>query len=241
MTKELIIIKKSMIGRKEINSVSARELHKFLEVETRFNDWINRRIDEYGFINDIDYLKLSKSDYTGSGQAPIDYFITIDIAKELAMVERNDKGKQARRYFIECEKKLMSLTPNFADPYEAALAWAEEYKQKQLALQQVKQLENDVEEVLFENEELKIQIGNSTEWKQVTAITWLRDFFNLKEKGVWISIGYNLKRISDQMELATYKIPDTKWSEVGIYHVDAIAEFKNKLKRDSHFMRKYRK
>lgn len=87
-----------------MTAINARELHAFLGVDTRFNDWINRRIDEFGFVNDIDYLKMSNSSYQGIGKPNIEYIISIDMAKELSMVERNEKGKQARKYFIECER-----------------------------------------------------------------------------------------------------------------------------------------
>ena len=85
-------------------TVNARDLHEFLEVRTRFNEWIKKRIQEYGFIKDIDYLKISSRNYTGIGNAPIEYHLSIDMAKKLSTVERNERGKQARQYFIECER-----------------------------------------------------------------------------------------------------------------------------------------
>ena len=85
---QLIKIETKTIGNEEINSVNARELHEFLDVDTRFNDWINRRIEEFDFINDIDYLKMSNSDYQGIGKPNIEYIISLDMAKELSMVER---------------------------------------------------------------------------------------------------------------------------------------------------------
>ena len=102
-------IKSATIGEESVNSVDARELHEFLEVKTAFTDWIKKRIEDYGFSNDSDYLKISSRNYTGIGKAPIDYIISIDMAKELSMVERNEKGKHARKYFIECERKAKSL------------------------------------------------------------------------------------------------------------------------------------
>lgn len=86
--------------------VSARELHAFLEVETRFGDWIARRIDEYDFTENEDFEVLLKNEKNPQGGRPaVEYAISLDMAKELAMVEKNDKGKQARRYFIAIEKK----------------------------------------------------------------------------------------------------------------------------------------
>ena len=80
-----------------------------LEVETKFADWIKRRIEEYGFTQGIDFTASQNweaSETKTYGQGKIDYFLTLDMAKELSMVERNAKGKEARKYFIACEKKL---------------------------------------------------------------------------------------------------------------------------------------
>ena len=75
-------------------TVSARELHEFLEVDTRYNDWF-LRMCEYGFSEGIDFYSfLSKS--TG-GRPAQDAQLTIDMAKEICMLQRNDKGKQARQ------------------------------------------------------------------------------------------------------------------------------------------------
>lgn len=79
----------------------------FLEVQTRYNDWIIRRISEYGFVEESDFYSfLSES---SGGRPTKEYAISIGMAKELAMVERNEKGRQARQYFIECEKRLKQV------------------------------------------------------------------------------------------------------------------------------------
>jgi len=85
-------------------AVSARELHNALEVQTKFADWVKRRIAEYGFAENQDYTTLSQKRENGGKQ--IDYIITLDMAKELAMVERSAQGRAVRQYFIECEKEL---------------------------------------------------------------------------------------------------------------------------------------
>lgn len=85
-----------------IQAVNARELHHFLQVQTAFKDWIARRISEYGFLEGVDFCSIL-SESTG-GRPAKEYAITLDMAKELSMVERNEQGKMARRYFIECER-----------------------------------------------------------------------------------------------------------------------------------------
>ena len=90
--------------------VNARDLHEFLGVETRFDKWIQRRIEEYGFTQVIDFIESPKMANRGFWQTETkDYLISLDMAKELCMVERNDKGRQARRYFIEMEKQAKSV------------------------------------------------------------------------------------------------------------------------------------
>lgn len=91
-------------------TVSARELHKFLIVGRQFNGWIIGRVESYGFLENIDYIRRGVPNGTG-----YDYHVSIDMAKELAMVERNDKGREVRKYFIECENKLKTTEP-ITDP-----------------------------------------------------------------------------------------------------------------------------
>lgn len=93
--------------------IDARELHEKLEVGRDFSNWIKGRIDQYGFIEDVDYKarKPAKSSLTKSGVGTrtaferIDYSLSLDTGKELAMVENNDQGRKIRRYFIEVEKQ----------------------------------------------------------------------------------------------------------------------------------------
>ncbi|ELW2420137.1 antA/AntB antirepressor family protein, partial [Escherichia coli O157] len=92
--------------------VNARDLHTFLDVGKRFASWIVERIAEYGFVENQDFMIISQvREKIGRGRPAKDYHLTLDTAKELAMVERNEKGRQIRRYFIECEKKLRSMQP----------------------------------------------------------------------------------------------------------------------------------
>ena len=113
----LITITKQTIGNDEINAVDARDLHGFLESKQEFTNWIKKRIKEYnfqGFQDFISYDKKIKRDVGASIRK--EYTISIDMAKELSMVERNAKGKEARKYFIQCEKDLTTppqiMTPS---------------------------------------------------------------------------------------------------------------------------------
>lgn len=102
--------KLELIKVNENNTVSARELHEFLEVGTRFDTWFGRMID-YGFEENSDFRAIAQKRATAQGNTTtyIDYEITLDMAKELSMIQRTEKGKQARQYFINCEKKLKNI------------------------------------------------------------------------------------------------------------------------------------
>jgi phage anti-repressor protein len=106
----IIKIEQDTIGGEQVQTVDARRLHKFLSVGRNFSNWIKGRIAEYGFVEGADYVtaqNLSTPNPARSNsraQRTIEYHLTLDMAKELSMVERTDKGREARRYFIECER-----------------------------------------------------------------------------------------------------------------------------------------
>ena len=128
---ELFSLVNSALNGEAIQTVSARELHEFLESKRQFANWIQEQIDSYGFIEGEDFLtNLLKT--PNGGRPRIEYHISLDMAKELSMVERNDKGKQARLYFIECERKAKSA-PMLPQTFSEALRLAADL-QDQLAL-----------------------------------------------------------------------------------------------------------
>jgi phage anti-repressor protein/phage antirepressor YoqD-like protein len=105
---ELIPVIESKINNEAKMTCNARDLHAFLDVGRDFTTWIKNRITKYDFIDNVDYIIV----FPKTGENPLggrpetDYHLTLDMAKELAMVENNDRGREARRYFIECEKRL---------------------------------------------------------------------------------------------------------------------------------------
>lgn len=110
MDNELI---KIFTNEKGQQCVSARELHEGLEVKRDFTTWIKGRITKYGFEENTDFTIMNLAHQNGGaswgGSNKLDYIITVDMAKELCMVENNDLGKKFRKYFIECEKKLKEI------------------------------------------------------------------------------------------------------------------------------------
>lgn len=85
--------------------VSGRDLHKFLEVNTPYTQWFERMVG-YGFAENVDFIGLSqKSEKPIGGRPQQDHALTLDMAKEISMIQRTERGKQARQYFIEVEKR----------------------------------------------------------------------------------------------------------------------------------------
>ena len=116
---QLIPLHSQTIDGNAVETVNAKELHEFLEVRSKFADWIKNRIEQYDFVENQDFLVVTekKVTMTDAGEKATlikEYAISLDMAKELAMVERTEKGKQARQYFIECERKLRETQAKLA-------------------------------------------------------------------------------------------------------------------------------
>ncbi len=116
-------------------AVNARELHQFLESKQDFSTWIKARIEKYGFAEKQDFEVFNNFVENPQGGRPsIEYALSVDMAKELSMVENNEKGRLARKYFIECEKIAREGTLasyQIEDPIKRAERWIEEQKVRQ--------------------------------------------------------------------------------------------------------------
>ncbi|OFT67706.1 antA/AntB antirepressor family protein [Corynebacterium sp. HMSC05D03] len=88
--------------RDGIQAVMGRDLHKFLGVSERYTQWF-ARMEEYGFLTGQDFIR--ETGKSTGGRPSVNHIINLDMAKEISMIQRTDKGKQARQYFIECERR----------------------------------------------------------------------------------------------------------------------------------------
>ena len=134
--KELIKIEE----REGIETVNARELYEFLKLEkAHWSRWCRKNIEMDAFFGDgVDYTGFTSM---VNGNKSKNYYVTIDMAKELCMLARNEKGKEARRYFIECERKLKESTkPKIPQTYSEALLEAGRLAQEN----EILQLENNI-------------------------------------------------------------------------------------------------
>jgi len=170
-------------------AVSARELHCFLESKQDFSTWMKNRIEKYGLIEKVDFEVFHNFMENPKGGRPLtEYALTVDAAKELSMVEGNEKGKQARRYFIEAEKafrQVLSQRPvipqTFSEALRLAASQAEqiEQQQKQLEAQRPRVLFSQAVETAKESvligELAKIICQNGVQTGEKRLFKWLRD------------------------------------------------------------------
>lgn len=137
---ELITITTNEVGEP---TVLGRELHEFLGVTTRYNDWFPRMV-EYGFTEGKDFNLLKNEQVRFEGNREVtreltDHLLTIDMAKELAMIQRTEKGKQARQYFIQVEKdynspeKIMARALRIAEKELSTLKLENKVQTQQIA------------------------------------------------------------------------------------------------------------
>ena len=176
--------------------VSGRELHKFLEIKTPYTQWFERMV-EYGFIENTDFIPVSQKSESGgiSGVKVVqDHLMTLNMAKEISMLQRNKKGKQARIYFIKCEEAWNSPEMILARANQIQSHMIEDYTKK------IELLENKVKEdkpkVIFADavatSQSSILIGdlaklikqNGIDIGQKRLFEWMRENgFLIKQKG----------------------------------------------------------
>ncbi len=133
--------------------INARELHRALNCNTKFADWIKRRIKYYKFVENDDFirfLKFEKGDEKGFGNKKIiDYYLTMDTAKELCMVENNETGRKIRKYFIEVEKRYKKIINNPRNIFDFM----------RQALNQIEENTKDIDTLKIDVKELKSKIN----------------------------------------------------------------------------------
>ena len=111
MPTDIIAIHEREMGGLPMQTCNARDLHGYLAVRRDFSNWIKCRIKQYGFEPGLDFEVFAEfGENVRGGRPGKEYALSLDMAKELAMVERGEKGKQARRYFIECERRARAVS-----------------------------------------------------------------------------------------------------------------------------------
>lgn len=207
---ELIAIRETNGKR----AVSARDLHLALEVQTKFTDWASRMFD-YGFTEGEDFISIL-GESTG-GRPSIDYALSIDCAKEIAMLQRTEKGKEIRKYFIECEKKLAQPPQSME---EMLLMSAQLLVENKRAIARMNQ---EVAEVKNEIIELKARTNTSD-----------AEFYSISGYGSLIGkyvdtptaagMGKKATSMSKSLGIMVGKVYDPRFGQVNTYHKDVLKE-----------------
>jgi anti-repressor protein len=172
---ELIKIKK----QDGIETVNARELHEFLESKERFSKWFERML-EYGFDQGLDFTPYQNV-HPQNKQEIVDYYVTIDMAKELCMLARNSKGKEARKYFIEVEKKAKSILVPQSLP-EALRAYADEVERRELAENRIGRLIHDSKTYTSTEIAKELNLKSATQLNKILEEKQIQ----FKQNGTWV-------------------------------------------------------
>ncbi len=243
----LIPVNQSQVGDDLVQTVNARELHAFLEVGKVFAAWIQERIEQFGFVENQDFIVISETGKNPKGGRPSkEYFLALDMAKELSMVERNAKGKQARQYFIQCERVAKSpnnnpmLVASTMNSDQLALLMGEVKRREAVqrerdeAIRTKACISSSREASVMaklghtkrENEALKEQLGVGTKHKSVKG-AGLEQFY-IDEGGNRRQTANRLKKLALVMGVAgdIIDIEDPNYGTVKAYPVSVIERFK---------------
>lgn len=234
---ELINVEQRTIGQQSLPTVNARELHAFLGSSQQFGNWINNRIQQYGFIENSDFavvfnnsIKNPENQENKGGRPSKDYFINLNMAKELSMVERTEQGRKARLYFIECEQKLYALTGQQIQQthYQQGMKNANwhitqlVHTLKDVVKTQQKQMDKiiDLQEQSLELLRIATEQRNHVAVKRHRQAT-ADDYVMVKDL---LKQGYTFGQISEQLNISTYAVH-------GIKHDKVVATESGLLKR----------
>ena len=250
MEQELIKVE---INRNNEKCVSGKELHKVLEIGTRFDTWF-KRMCEYGFVANVDFipmLKIVHDPITKKDREVLDdYIIKLDMAKEIAMIQRTEKGKQVRLYFIEIEKKYKQekqLPITYLEALEQLVATEKARLQLEQENKEVKQkLEYKQEIINGLTEDTKLQtqrqllreiINMKGTFLIQTRWNLLYDFYD-KVKKMKVRArceGYNLKQTKQKDKLSVLGYIDEVLGDIPTLYSLAVklfeSDFKDKLQK----------
>ncbi len=211
---ELIVVKQNVIGTEEVNSIDARELYNFLELRENFNEWIKRYLSndsEYKFVINSDFCRSSC--VASNGRKMETYILSIDMAKELCMLSKTEKGKQARQYFIECERRLrapvaMTLEEQLVKSAQALLA-----------------LRQDMNQIAISQRTLEEKVDAFTAGMEYYSIVAFCNINRLKvDLKEAAKMGSKASRICRNNGYIVGKITDPRFGMVNTYPVSVLEE-----------------
>lgn len=212
-------------------TVSARELHEKLEIESKFNDWFSRML-KYGFQENVDYVAIAQKKVTAQGNEStyLEYYISIDMAKELCMIQRSEIGRKFRQYFIECEKRLIesnrrAMPQTYIEAIESLL---NELKKNQALEEKGKLLLEQKEKAEAEKERI-IQYNKNFHSHLYTATDLAKMLGTNPYKIGKIANEHHLKQEPLYGKLGKIQLNNGRWVEIFYYNEDAKLVIENNL------------
>lgn len=201
-------------------AVSARDLHSFLESKQDFSTWIKNRIEKYDLVENVDYVLLHNFVEQVSGtKHRIEYALTVDAAKELSMVEGNEKGKQARRYFIECERKLKESGNEALSPAEVILRLAQRNVDNE---RKMREIERKQERMQSEIEDIRQR--TTTDLGRSTIVAYVsRNNIKLDVKRFG-AMGRKASTLCKKRDIPVTKVNDVRWGQVSVFPDEILDE-----------------
>lgn len=222
---ELIIIRPTLINGAEVNSVNARDLHAVLESKTDFSNWIKRRLEETDAVENVDFIVFTKNGENSNGGRPqVEYILSTDIAKEIAMLERNEIGKKVRRYFIEAETayKRDKTAVSQLDYMQMQLNLMKEQDRK------IHELEDKTDEIHKEQLKAKHNINRLLSNDRYMTIIAFMNLYGISQKGHHIpSLGKKAKKLSIEQGAFMGAVIDPRYGRVNTYDVEILKQLFN--------------
>ena len=189
-------------------AVSARELYQYLEITERFQNWCNRQF-QYGFIEGVDYVGCKEFN-TLANQELSDFALTIECAKEISMLQKSDKGKQARQYFIECEKRLVKPL--------------NQLEFLQLQLNMLKEQSERIDRIEAKVDEIK---SINAPIEHFSILGYCHNIGKQISHNEALSFGRKAAKICKELGLVIGKVSDQRYGAVNTYPLDVLSEIFN--------------
>ena len=206
---DLVKIDKHEIGGEEINAVDGKHLWEFLGSKRHYFDWIKDRIEKFQFIENIDFTSLTQNCVKPLGGRPAtQYILSLDTAKEIAMLENNDKGREVRRYFIEFEKNGRAV----AKPMSTLDSIIEMCQQMKVQGESLNLLSSRLENV----EEAQARTDTAENYFTITGFANLNGYRSI-DLNLGTSLGKRATRLCHERGYQIHSTPDPRWGRLNTY------------------------
>ena len=203
-----------------LNVVSARDLHAYLENPDNVNTWFKRQVEKAMLDEDIDFIAISQQTPKGStgGRPSIDYAITLSSAKEISMLNGGEKGKEARTYFIECEKIAKELTK--------PMSQAEQLLANAQLLVDIERKQKETERRISKTEQAVLMLEARTQTR--SNYFTVAGYATLTKMSCSVklasSLGKNASALCNQRNIPTETVPDPRFGIVKTYPITILGE-----------------